>query len=83
MRQLIGKLDELVLYGRTVARADALDLTAVKWRPANTLADDAGRLCRGPAEKALNLRTVDLVRHERKRSRFQVAGLRLKLRPID
>ena len=83
VRHLIRKLDELVLYGRTVPRPDPFYLAAVERGTPNAFPYDAGSFRSGPAQEALNLGAIDPVCQKGKRSRFRISRLWLELRPID
>src|ERR1051325_7664595 len=85
MRRLIGKLDDLVFDRWTVTRTNGLNLATVHGRAVDVFANNAvGFECR-PGDVTRDLRIV--VRNplctKAERSRIRIAGLNLKLRPVD
>ena len=83
MTRLVRELDDLVLDGRAIARADACDLAAVERGTRDSLAQDPPRFLGGIADVALDLRPIDLPGEEREWRRLGIAGLRLELAPVD
>src|SRR5271170_3110 len=61
MAILIGKLDDLILNRRTVARTNPFNLTAVQRRSRNILANDRVSFLRRVGNVAGNLGPIDLL----------------------
>src|SRR4029079_10331564 len=85
VRNLLGKLDDLVFNRRAVARPDGMDLPAVHRRTMNIFADDAMRFRQSPRDVTGHLRIM--VGHspgtKAEGSGIGIAGLHLKLGPVD
>src|SRR5205085_4517838 len=85
MHGLVRKLDDLILYGGTVPRANRLDLSAVHGRAMNVFADNALRLRRSPRDVARDLSVVagHTLGTETERRGIGITRLFLELGPID
>src|SRR3954466_7130090 len=79
---LIRELYDLVLYRRTVTRADALDLSGIEWRLVYvrpySVVNFFGRI----ANEALDLILLDTLCRKRKGHRVLVRRLRLQTIPV-
>src|SRR5205814_1994455 len=85
MCSFVGKFDDLIFYGRAITWADGLNLAGVHGRAVHVLANDAMGLRRGPGDVAGHLRIVmrNPLGAKTERSGIRIAGLNLKLRPIN
>src|SRR5271165_5351466 len=83
MRVLVRELDELILNRRTVTWPDSLNLPAIERRPRNTVENHAASLRRCPRNEALNLRTLDPLRHKGERRGLFITLLRSEFGPVD
>ena len=83
VRLLLRKPDDLILDRWAVPRPCRVDLSAVHRGAAEICPDQIVNLFIGRSEPATNLLLLDLIRHERKRLRIVVSGLRFKLRVIN
>ncbi len=83
MLQLLWKADDLIFNRRTVARAGRLNLPGIHGRAMHILANDGERFRRGEGDVATDLRPSDGFGAKAERRGFGVAGLLVKLRPID
>ena len=83
MPVLVGKLDDLVLDRRAITRPDTFDLSRIKRRLVQIIADRLMQSVARISDKALDLRLLDLFGRERKCNRLFVRRLRLKCIPVD
>src|SRR3982750_1386947 len=84
MRALLGETDDLVLDRWAIARSDAFDDAAIKWRAVECAADDlVGALGRVRDPAADLARMLGARSHERKHRGRIVAGLLGECRIID
>src|SRR5579862_3504075 len=79
----LAKAHDLVLDGRAIARAAALDLPRIHGRAVHVGANDVVRRRRGPRDATLNLRVGDMVGQRRKWLGRLVPRLQLQRRPVD
>src|SRR5262249_36976279 len=80
---LVGEADDLVLYGRAVARPAALNLSRVHRRPLEVGTDQPVHLLVGVGDVAIELRLRDPRGGEAERPRLGVAGLYLGPGEVD
>ena len=83
MPRLVRKADDLILDGRAVARADALDLAAVERRAVEVFADDLVGFARGIGQIADRLIAGRPVGVERERDDLLLALLHLETGKVD
>ena len=81
--RLVGKLDDLVLDRRAIARPDPLNPSRIHRRPMHILANNAQRLRRGECNVAAHLRLHNLLGPEAEWRRVHIARLFFKGVPLD
>src|ERR1700683_3807745 len=79
----LAEAHDLVFYGRTIARAVALDLARIHGRAMHVGADDLVGGCGRARNPALNLRIGDAFGQDRKWLGRLIPGLQLQRRPVD
>lgn len=83
MPRLVRELNHLILDRRTIPRSNPLNIPAIQRRPTDVVPQHTVSLFRSKCYIALNLLTLDLPRHKRKRRWNRIPRLRLKPRPIQ
>jgi len=85
VRQLVGKLDDLVFNRRAIPRPRRLNLSAIHRRAMHVLANDAMRLFRRKSDIAGHLRLVmrNSMRTKAEGRGIRIARLLFKARPVD